>query len=60
MWNPRHDEAYKHFTDTARISSRDEYRHQLCYGVYTAAANSALEFAMETIRAVTFTPDETA
>jgi hypothetical protein len=32
----------------------------LCYGVFTTAANSALETAMETIRAVTSTPDETA
>jgi hypothetical protein len=28
----------------------------LCYGVFTAAANSALETAMETTRAVTSTP----
>jgi ethanolamine utilization microcompartment shell protein EutS len=32
----------------------------LCYGVFTAAAHSALETVVETIRAVTFTPDETA
>jgi hypothetical protein len=32
----------------------------LCYGVFTAAANSAMENAMETTRAVTSTPDETA
>jgi hypothetical protein len=32
----------------------------LCYGVFTAAANSALETAMETLRSVTSTPDETA
>jgi hypothetical protein len=31
----------------------------LCYRVFTAAANSALETAMETIRAVTSTPDVT-
>jgi hypothetical protein len=30
----------------------------LCYGVFPSAANSALEIAMETIRAVTSTPDE--
>jgi hypothetical protein len=59
LWNPRHDEADKFFTDNARISSRDEYRHMLCYGVFTAAANAALETAMETLRAVTSTPDET-
>jgi hypothetical protein len=45
-------------TGNERISSRDEYRHLLCYGVFTAATNSALETAMETIRAVTSTPDE--
>jgi hypothetical protein len=60
MWNPQHDEADNSFIDKARISSRDEYRHLLCYGVFTAAANSALEIAMETIRAVSSTPDETA
>jgi hypothetical protein len=60
LWNPRHDEADNCFTHNARISSRDEYRHMLCYGVFTAAANSALETAMETIRSVTSTPDETA
>jgi hypothetical protein len=27
MWNPRHDKADKCFTENARISSRDEYRH---------------------------------
>jgi hypothetical protein len=58
MWNPRHDEADNCFTDNARISSRDEYRHLLCFGVFTAAANAALETAMETIRAITSTPDE--
>jgi hypothetical protein len=60
LWNPRHDEADSFFTVNARIFSRDEYRHQLFYGVFTAAANSALEIAMETIRAVTSTPDGTA
>jgi hypothetical protein len=56
MWNPRHDEADKLFTNNARISSRDEYRHMLCYGEFTAAAaNSALETPLETIRAVTST-----
>jgi hypothetical protein len=59
MWNPRYDEAVFFFADNAKISSRDEYRHLLCYGVFTAAANSALETAMETIRSVTSTPDET-
>jgi hypothetical protein len=60
MWNPRHDEADKFFTNTARFSSRGEYRHMLCYGVFTSAANSALENAMEQIRAVTSTPAEKA
>jgi hypothetical protein len=31
----------------------------LCYGVFTVAANAALETAMEAIRAVTSFPDET-
>jgi hypothetical protein len=29
-----------------------------CYGLFTSAANSALENAMETIRSTTSTPDE--
>jgi hypothetical protein len=32
----------------------------LCYGVFTSAAKWAIETAVETIRAVTFTPDEQA
>jgi uncharacterized protein YfcZ (UPF0381/DUF406 family) len=59
LWNPRHDEADKCFSDNAIISSRDEYRHMLCYGAFRAAANAALKTIMETIRAVTSTPDET-
>jgi hypothetical protein len=60
MRNPRHDEADEFLTCTARISSRDEYRHLLCYGGSTSAANEALEIAMETIRSVTSTPVEKA
>jgi hypothetical protein len=48
--NPRHNEAEFFLTDNARIYSRDENRHLLYYGVFTAAANAALETAMETIR----------
>jgi hypothetical protein len=48
------------FNETARISSRDKYRHLLCYGVFTSAANAALQIDMEAIRAVTSTPDEKA
>jgi hypothetical protein len=42
------------------MSSRDDYCHMRCYGVFTSAANAALEIAMETIRSKTSTPDEKA
>jgi hypothetical protein len=47
-------------TKGKRISSRDEYRHQPCYGVYSAAADAALETAMATIRLTTATATERA
>jgi hypothetical protein len=60
MWNPRHDEVVKKIIEAAKISSRNEYRHLLCYGIFTHAANSALETAMDSICAVTYTPDQKA
>jgi hypothetical protein len=45
-------------TDTDRISSRDEYRHLLYYGLLASAANAALETAMKYTRSGTSTPDE--
>jgi hypothetical protein len=59
-WKPRNDEANNLFTETARISSRDEDRHLFRYGVFTSAANAALETAMELIRSNTSIPDEKA
>jgi hypothetical protein len=44
---------YNFFIDTARISSRDEYRNMLCYGVFTSAAITALETTTATILSVT-------
>jgi hypothetical protein len=60
LWNPRYDEAEKIFTETARISPRDEYRHMLCYGVFMSAVNAALENGMEPIRLIISTLDEKA
>eukprot|EP00873_Tetraselmis_striata_P008981 jgi/Tetstr1/429245/TSEL_001908.t1 len=32
----------RYLTDEKKHATRDEYRHMLCYGVYTAAAHAAL------------------
>jgi hypothetical protein len=34
VWRPRHGEGDKFLTEERRITSRDEYRHLLCYGMY--------------------------
>jgi hypothetical protein len=31
LWCPRHDEGDKFLTEQLRITSKDEYRHLLCY-----------------------------
>jgi hypothetical protein len=43
MWRPRHDEGDKFLTEERRITSRDEYRHLICYGTYHAAIDQAQE-----------------
>jgi hypothetical protein len=58
MWTPRHDETDMFLAEEKRISSRDEYRHLACYGVYFAAAEAALETAMATVRSTTATETE--
>jgi hypothetical protein len=50
---PRHKEK-------ERMSSRDEYRHLACYGVYSIAVDAALETAMPTICSTTATAAEKA
>jgi hypothetical protein len=59
-WTPRHDETDRFLTEEKRISSRDEYRHLACYGVYSAAADAALETVMATVRSTTATETERA
>jgi hypothetical protein len=60
MWTPRHDETNRFLTKEKRISSRDENRHRACYGVYSPAADAALEAALATIRSTTATAPERA
>jgi hypothetical protein len=55
LWTPRHDETDMFLTEEKLISSRDEYRHLACYGVYFTAADAALETAVATIRSITAT-----
>jgi hypothetical protein len=58
MWTPRHDETDKFLTEEKRISSREEYRHLACCGVYSAAADPALETSVATVRSTTATETE--
>jgi hypothetical protein len=60
LWTPRHDEINILLTEEKRISSRDEYRQLASYGVYSAAAATALEPTMATTRSPTTTAAERA
>eukprot|EP00873_Tetraselmis_striata_P033451 jgi/Tetstr1/453715/TSEL_040671.t1 len=60
LWNPRNDEWDRYLTDEKKHASRDEYRHLLCYGVFTAAAHAALTDAVATLRAKNATARDTA
>eukprot|EP00873_Tetraselmis_striata_P027420 jgi/Tetstr1/447684/TSEL_035042.t1 len=60
MWNPRNDEWDRYPTDEKKHATRDEYRHQLCYGVFTAAAHAALTDAVATLRENNATARDTA
>eukprot|EP00873_Tetraselmis_striata_P019578 jgi/Tetstr1/439842/TSEL_028253.t1 len=60
MWNPRNDEWDRYLTDEKKHATRDEYRHMLCYGVFTAAAHAALTDNVATLRAKNATARDTA
>eukprot|EP00873_Tetraselmis_striata_P012995 jgi/Tetstr1/433259/TSEL_022547.t1 len=60
LWNPRNDEWDRYLTDEKKQATRDEYRHLLCYGVFTAAAHAALTDAVATLRANNATARDTA
>eukprot|EP00873_Tetraselmis_striata_P037898 jgi/Tetstr1/458162/TSEL_044653.t1 len=60
MWNPRNDEWDRCPTDEKKHARRDEYRHLMCYGVFTAAAHAALTDAVATLRAKNATARDTA
>jgi hypothetical protein len=49
LWTLRHEETYKLLEEEKRTSSRNEYRHVSCYGVYSAATDAALETPLATI-----------
>eukprot|EP00873_Tetraselmis_striata_P019320 jgi/Tetstr1/439584/TSEL_028011.t1 len=50
----------RYLTDEKKHATRDEYRHLLCNGVFTAAAHAALTDAVATLRAKTATARDTA
>eukprot|EP00873_Tetraselmis_striata_P020074 jgi/Tetstr1/440338/TSEL_028674.t1 len=47
MWNSRNDEWDRYLTDTKKHATRDEYRHLLCHGAFTASVHAALTDASE-------------
>eukprot|EP00873_Tetraselmis_striata_P013845 jgi/Tetstr1/434109/TSEL_023253.t1 len=61
LWKPRYDEWDRYLTDEKKHATRDEHRHLLCYGVFTAFAHAALTDVMTTLlRAQNATARETA
>jgi hypothetical protein len=60
LWTPRHDET-SHVRNRRKTNfPPGEYRHLACYGVYSAAADAALEIALATVRSTTATATERA
>eukprot|EP00873_Tetraselmis_striata_P012485 jgi/Tetstr1/432749/TSEL_022115.t1 len=51
LWSPRNDEWDRYRTDEKKHATRDEYRHQLCYIVFTASAHAVLTDVVATLRA---------
>eukprot|EP00873_Tetraselmis_striata_P018673 jgi/Tetstr1/438937/TSEL_002954.t1 len=60
LWNLRNDEWDRYLTDEKKHATRNEYRHMLCYGVFTAATHAALTDALATLRAKNATARDTA
>eukprot|EP00873_Tetraselmis_striata_P036662 jgi/Tetstr1/456926/TSEL_043596.t1 len=60
LWNPRNDEWDRYLTDEKKHATRDEYRHLLCYGVFTASAHASLTDVVATLRAKNATARDTA
>eukprot|EP00873_Tetraselmis_striata_P012338 jgi/Tetstr1/432602/TSEL_021972.t1 len=60
LWNPRNDDWDRYLIDEKKHATRDEYRHLLCYGVFTAAAHAAPTDAVATLRANNATARDTA
>eukprot|EP00873_Tetraselmis_striata_P011874 jgi/Tetstr1/432138/TSEL_021595.t1 len=60
LWNPRNDEWDCYLTDEKKHATRDEYRHLLCYGVFTASGHAVLRDAVATLPAENATARDTA
>jgi hypothetical protein len=54
LWRSRPDKGDKFLTEERRVTSRDEYRHLVCYGMLHATINTTLETIMDALRPKTF------
>eukprot|EP00873_Tetraselmis_striata_P020856 jgi/Tetstr1/441120/TSEL_003110.t1 len=60
LWNSLNNEWDRYLTDEKKHATRDEYRHLLWYGVFTASAHAALTDVVATLRAQNATARDTA
>eukprot|EP00873_Tetraselmis_striata_P042955 jgi/Tetstr1/463219/TSEL_008150.t1 len=60
MCNPRNDERDRYLADEKRHATRDEYRHLMSYGVFTASAHAALTDVAAMLRVENATARDTA
>eukprot|EP00873_Tetraselmis_striata_P017975 jgi/Tetstr1/438239/TSEL_002891.t1 len=60
MCNPRNDERDRYLADEKRHATRDEYRHLMSYGVFTAAVHAALTDVAAMLRVENATARDTA
>eukprot|EP00873_Tetraselmis_striata_P019704 jgi/Tetstr1/439968/TSEL_003034.t1 len=60
LWSPRNDEWGRYLADEKKHATRGEYRHVLCYRVFTASAHAALTDVVATLCAQNPTARDTA